>query len=170
MDHNETKHNYNECQAVEQALRKQLIEGIPAEYLDSLRNTDTDMINDSIPDISLYLQTNFGRITDQELSDREDEVKKFSYDLATPIDSIFNRIKAFQDLCILTGNDKTYYQLVQLTYLIFNKTKALIDSLKAWNSKLLSDKTFTNFNLHMREEHHALGQVGALTIHESEFS
>ena len=114
------------------------------------------MINDSIPDIILYLQTNFGRITDQELSDREDEVENFSFDLATPIDS--------------TGNDNTDHQLVQLTYLVFNKTKAFMDSLKAWNSKLLPDKIFTNFKFHMREEHHALGQVGALTIHESEFS
>jgi len=170
VDHNETKHNYNECQAVEQALRKQLIEAIPAEYLDSLRNTDTNMINDSIPDIISYLQTNFWRVADQELSDKEDEVKNFSYDLSTPVDSVFNRIKAFLDLCILTGNDKTDRQLVQLAHLMFNKTKAFMDSLKAWNLKLLPDKTFANFKLHMREEHHALRQVGALTIRDSEFS
>ena len=65
VDHKEDKHMYNECQAVEQALRKQLIDAIPAEYIDALRNTDTDMINDSIPDIIQYLQTNFGRVTDQ---------------------------------------------------------------------------------------------------------
>ena len=57
-------------------LRKHLIEAIPVEYLDYLGNTDTDMINDSIPDIILYLQTNFGRIMDQELSNKEDKVKK----------------------------------------------------------------------------------------------
>ena len=45
-----------------------------------------------------------------------------------------------------------------------------MDSLKAWNSKLLPDKTFAKFKLHMREEHHALRQVGALTIRDSEFS
>ena len=53
-------------------LRKHLIEAIPVEYLDYLGNTDTDMINDSIPDIILY----FGRIMDQELSNKEDKVKK----------------------------------------------------------------------------------------------
>ena len=111
VDHNEIKHNYNECQAVEQALGKQLIEAIPAEYLDSLRNTDTYMIHDSIPDIILYLQTNFGWATDQELSDKEDEVKNCN-DLSTPVDSVFNRINAFQDLCILTGNEKSDRQLV----------------------------------------------------------
>ena len=115
-----------------------------------MRNTDTDMTHDSNPDIILYLQANFGRVTDQELSDKEDEVKNCSYDLATPVDYIFNRNKAFQDLCILTGNDKTDRQLVQLAHLMFNKTKAFMDSLKAWNLKLLPDKTFANFKLHMR--------------------
>ena len=70
VDHNEEKQQYNSCQAVEQALRKQIIDAIPSEYLDALRNTDTDMINDSIPDIIHYLQTNFGRVTDQGLSDK----------------------------------------------------------------------------------------------------
>ena len=104
VDHNEEKQHYNSCQAVEQALRKQIIDAILAEYLDALRNTDTDMINNSIPAIIQYLQTNFERVTDQELSDKEDEVKKICYDLATPVDSVFNRIKAVQDLCILTEN------------------------------------------------------------------
>jgi len=45
-----------------------------------------------------------------------------------------------------------------------------MNSLKAWNSKLLPDKTFTSFKLHMREEHHALRKVGALTTRDSEFS
>ena len=135
-----------------------------------MRNTDTDMMHDSIPAIIVYLQTNFGRITDQELSDKEDEVKTCSYDLSTPVDSVFNRIKAFQDLCVLTGNAKTDRQLVQLAYLVFNKTKAFMDSLKTWNSKLLLNKTFTKFKIHMREEHHALRQVGVLTIRDSEFS
>ena len=101
---------------------------------------------------------------------RKTKLKICSYDLSTPVDSVFNRIKAFQDLCILIGNEKSDRQLVQLAYLVFNKTKAFMYSLKAWNSKLLPDKTFAKFKLRMREEQHALRQVGALTIRDSEFS
>ena len=74
------------------------------------------------------------------MSDKENEVKKNCYDLATPVDSVFNRIKAFQDLCILTKNQKTDRQLIQLAYLVFNKNKAFMDSLKTWNAKLLPAK------------------------------
>ena len=54
---------YNECQAVEQALHLQLTEAIDDAYLDSLRNLDIDMINDNIPDIIDFLQTNYCRVT-----------------------------------------------------------------------------------------------------------
>ena len=37
VDHNEEKQQYNACQAIEQALRKQIIDAIPAEHLDALR-------------------------------------------------------------------------------------------------------------------------------------
>ena len=59
---NEVKKFY-ECQAVEQALRTQIIEAIEPDYLDALRNINTDMINESIPEIFEYLQVNYGQIT-----------------------------------------------------------------------------------------------------------
>jgi len=44
-----------------------------------------------------------------------------------------------------------------------------MDSLKKWNTKPLGDKIFVNFNTYMSEKHHTLRQVGALSIHDSEF-
>ena len=83
------------------------------------------------------------------MSDKEDELKIFIYDLNTPIDSVFDKIKTFQDFCSLTENIKSDRQLVQLAYFIFNKTNAFMDSLKKWNSKPLAEKTSINFKLHM---------------------
>ena len=61
------------------------------------------------------------KINEQELNDKEDEVKGITYDPVTYVDSVFNKIKAFQDLCILTSKDKSDSQLVSLDYLIFTK-------------------------------------------------
>ena len=80
--------SYNECQAVEQALRNQVIDAVPSEYLDSLRNSDTDMINCSIPDLITFLQTNYCRLTDQELSDIEGELKATVFDPQQPVDHL----------------------------------------------------------------------------------
>ena len=61
-----------------------MIYAVPVEYLDALRNTDTSMINDTIPIIAQYLQTNYGRAADQKLIYKEDKLKTFVYDLDTP--------------------------------------------------------------------------------------
>ena len=53
---------YNECQSVEQFLHLQIIEAVPEEYLDTLRNSDTDMIHESIPTIISFLQRNYGKL------------------------------------------------------------------------------------------------------------
>ena len=47
---------YNECLAVELALRNQLINAIPTVYLEPLRDADTNMINDTISDMISFLQ------------------------------------------------------------------------------------------------------------------
>ena len=167
--HDEAIRKYYECQAVEQALRTQIIEAVDAEYLDTLRHVDTDMINESIPQIFEFLQNNYGRITEEELVQKEEDLRNYDYDPQSPVDKVFSQVTLFADLCAITNNDKTDKQLCQISYLIFNRTRAFLDSLKKWNAKTSDEKTYAQFKKYMREEHHALKQVGALTIKDSTF-
>ena len=152
---------------MEQALCTQIIEAVESEYLDALRNVDTDMVNESILEIFTFLQETYGRITEEELVEREDALHQLVYDPHQPVDKVFTKITLFRDLCTITNNDKTDKQLVQLAYLIFNRTRAFVNTLKKWNEKSTEDKTYANFKQHMRDVHHALKRVGALTIQES---
>ena len=147
---------YYECQAVEQALRSQIIEAVKSDYLDALRNVNTDMINESIPEIFDYLQTNYGQITAEEMVAKEDDLKNFAYDPQAPVDKVFSQISTFQDLCLITNNGKTDQQLCQIAYLIFHRTRTFQDALKTWNAKKTEEKTFANFKGHMRTEHQSL--------------
>ena len=52
-----------------------ITEAIDDEFLDELRNSDTDMIHESIPEIITYLQTNSGKNSEHELNDKEDNLK-----------------------------------------------------------------------------------------------
>ena len=168
--HDELIRQYDECQSIEQITRAMITAAIDDEFLDELRNSDTDMIHESIPMIIEYLQTNFGKISEHELNDKEDHLKGMMYDPASPVQTVFNKIKSFQDLCTLLQKPKTDGQLVTLGYLIFSKTRVFMDALKHWNEKSSSDKTFAKFKTHMRNEHLALRQVGALTLKDSELS
>ena len=108
------------------------------------------MINDSIPAIFQFLQSNYGCITEEQLVEKEDELRQYVYDPQLPLDKVFTKITLFQDLCIITNNDKTDRQLVQIAYLIFNRTRAFVDALKAWNAQEDATKTFALFKTHMR--------------------
>ena len=85
------------------------------------------------------------------------------------MDKIFTKITIFQDLCAITSNDKTDKQLYKIVYLVFDCTRAFVDTLKNWNVKSAIEKTVAGFKNNMREEHHVLKQVGALSIQESRF-
>ena len=154
---------YYKCEGVEQALRTQIIEAIEADYLDALRNVNTDMISEIIPEIFDYLQTNYGQITEEEMVAKEDDLKNLAYNPQVPVDKVFSQISTFQDLCLITNNRKFDKQLCQLEYLIFHRKRTFQDSLKIWNAKPTNKKTFAYFKTHMRREHQSLKQVGALT-------
>jgi len=78
-----------------------------------------DMINDDILMIFNSLQTTYGRITEQELSDKEDQIKNMIYDPQAPVDTVFNQLNWFQDLCSLSNNKKSDRQMVQIAYIIY---------------------------------------------------
>ena len=48
--------------AVEAALRDQIIEVIKPEYIQPLRNTITNMINNTLPEIITFLRDTYGQL------------------------------------------------------------------------------------------------------------
>jgi hypothetical protein len=157
---------YNEAQAVEALLRTQIIEAIEEEYLSSLRNPTTDMIHQSIQEIFNFLKINYGQLSPQQLKEREASIDNLVYDPSTHINSVFNRIQQFQDICALVNQPKQDYQLVNHAYIIFQKVPIFHDSLMRWN-KRRDNKTYEDFKTYMRSEYNELGKVGGLTIGNS---
>ena len=165
--HDERRRQYNECQAVEHALLNQLTEAIDDEYLRPLRNVHTDSITDPIPDILDFLQNTYGKLTTGQLKAKEAEVDDTVYDPSVSVDSVFNKVQDLQDICTLLGKHKTDTQLVDMSYLIFQKSGIFMDSLLRWNKKASVDQTFTNLKSFMRNEYLALQEVGGLTVNNS---
>ena len=133
-------------------------------YLLALRNTHTDTITADIPTIMAHLIKTYGRMTPLQLKEKQRAVKDMSYDPTEPVNTIFNAIKKFQDLAQLMGKGKTDTQLIDMAYLIFQRTGHFKDSLMRWNK--LSEppaKTYELFKDHMRDEHADLEQVEGLT-------
>ena len=128
--HDENLRLYFECEAVETALRQQIIEAIDMDYLEAIHNRTTHMINEPIQDIIKFLQSSYGKITEQDFYQRENNLKNFNYDPETPVDIVFNKIDKFQDMCQLTGRTKSDKQLLSLAYLIFSNTRTFMNALQ----------------------------------------
>ena len=165
--HDQQKREYNEVQAVELVLRKQIIMAIDDEYLQPLRDPVSDTIQCSILDIFSFLKTTYGRLSPGQLKEKEMLIDNFVYDPATNVDTVFNAIQAFNELCVLLNNAKSDTQLVTYAYLIFQKNGIFMEGLKSWNSKASNTKTFSEFKKHMRQEYSDLQDVGGLTINNS---
>ena len=163
----ERKRIYNEVQAVEHTLRTQLIQAIEPEYLQALRNTHTDMINESIVDIITFLISTYGQITDAEMFHREQALTSMTYDAMQPVDVVFNSVDKFAGLAELQQSPLDDKRKIQFAYVIFQRSRAYLDSLKKWNERPAVQKTYDRMKIFIREERKALEAVGALTIQDS---
>ena len=164
--HEEEQKRYAECNTVDQLLRNQLVEAIPNTYLDTMRNEDTDMINDPIPDIIDFLVKNYCNVSPRNFNERENELKSTVYNPDEHVNIVFNKIKRFQTLCQLIGKTRADDQWVDIGYLIFAKSTLFQETMITWNAKTTAN-SYTDFKAHITNRYHALDEVGGLTIQDS---
>ena len=91
-NHRLTKKLYLETLLLERTFIQKIIKVINTKYLAALQNPVTGKTTPLVPTILEYLHNNYGRITLQKLDDNSTTVKTIIYDLAQPIDIIFNSI------------------------------------------------------------------------------
>ena len=107
---------------MEVALRNQISEAIEDACLQPLRNSTTDMITSTISAIFTILRDIYGYLSPSQLKEYKRNIDDMIYDPSQNIDSVFNKVQEFQDLCTLLNNAKTDTQLVTYAYLCFEKT------------------------------------------------
>ena len=83
---------------MQRALIQQVVLAIEAKYLSALHNRITRQLPPDIREIYLYLFRIYGKIKPEFLLQRKNEVEKKRYDMADPIDQIFNKIEDLAEL------------------------------------------------------------------------
>ena len=124
------RHNLFDIQvSTEHALIAQVVEAIEPPYLQALLNTTTGRHTDSIRDLLAHLFTTYGRVTPQQVRQRELEVSNMHFDLSLPVDTVFNAVDAVADLAEHAGYPHTDMQCVNLAYVIFSRQPILLQDL-----------------------------------------
>ena len=77
-----------------------------------------DMVPTNIPVIFLPLQADNGKISPNQLMEKEDAWKDVIYDVSEPIGSILNKVDIFSDLCELIQDPLLDQRKIMLAYKI----------------------------------------------------
>lgn len=117
--HEEKLHQFHEYRTMKTILRNQLINSYDEKYLQPLRDS-TSMINKTIPEIIKFLTTRYGKVSAEEFERRSSDIKEYLYDPQEPIDTLFDKIKEFSEMCALINKGLTEEQEVHLAYLIIS--------------------------------------------------
>ena len=168
--HAEQVRLFNECNNLEQALRQQIVKAVNDSYLTALRNRQTNTINVPIPVIIDYLFSNHGRVTPAMLHQEEKHVKEMFYDPTHPINVIFNKVEDLSDLSTAARAEFTEQQLINIAYVIINKTGKYQPYIREWSRLQAEQQTWANFKTHFRQAHQELREAGDLQIRESQFN
>ena len=167
--HKERLRIFREVQGIDQALRQQLATAIEPTYLEALRDPTTGRISMPVRDIIRHLYNVYGRVTPQKLQDRESMVRQMVYDPINPIDGIFSAVDELVHYADAANSAYTQAQIINIAYIILNRTGHFRRWILDWNAKPSVQKTWTNFKLHFREAHHQLKETTTLQQQQSTY-
>ena len=167
--HSEALRLYNEYNNVGQALRQQIVRAVDESYLLPLHNRQTNTILVPIFQVIRFLFVNHGKVTPSKLMEEELQVKSYVYIPAQPIDVLFNKIEDLLDLSVAAQSDYTVQQLINIAYVIINKTGKFGEFIRKWNHSTIV-KNWNNFKIFFRDAHADLRETGDLEIQHTQFN
>ena len=157
---------FRECQAVQKALKQQLVQAIPKVYLESLRDPITNAIDRPIRGIIQHLFDTYGNVTSQKIAEETDKLTTFTFDPIQPVDSLFAKIKNLSVLANAGNSPFTPQQIVNFAYNAINKTRKFSNNIKAWNRLPANTITWINFKVTFHQAQKELQEIGDIRLND----
>ena len=155
---------WREVQAVERALVQQIVAAVEPKYIKALRNPVTAKITQNIKIILNHLFNNYGKLPPSTINNMKRKVEDYILDPTDPIDILFSEIDDLVDIFTLQNDALTQQQIINMAYVIIERSKVFKKDLRDWNKKADAHKTWNNFKTHFREAQQELRNSGDLTV------
>ena len=169
LEHMERHRVFKEANNVEKALIKQIVAAIDAEYLKALRNTTTNTINLTIPDLLAYLFSTYGYVAPSEVDEEEQKLKTFYWNPYDPPVLMFNAIEDFESLAAAANLPRPEAVIINYGISLIQKTGDYERALLDWFNKTAADKTWVNFKQHFTTAQTELKRVRGPTMRNTPF-
>ena len=168
--HAENLRQFQEVEAVHNALVQQVIQAVDPMYLKALRNPITNALNVPLNKILQHLIDVYGTITPREFQAKRDELTNFHYNVSLPVDVVFTPIDDLADLARFARQPMSDEQKIGLAYIIFQNAGCFKSDLKAWNRLQIANQTWPRMKQHFREALENIRATAEVNIEDTSFN
>lgn len=137
------------------AIKNQIIEAVPHEFLDEIHHNVSDLQNLSVPQIFSHLfQQPSAIITLEDVEQRREQVETQKYSLEEEPTVYFKRLQDLQTYAKRGGDPITDTNLIAMALRHFRQTGHFNRACNDWNDKVRTTpahRTWTNFKQHFTE-------------------
>ena len=169
-DHREKLRLFCEATNVRAAMLKQIAQAILEIYIKRFRNKHTHALDEDIYVILSYLIKTYGKVTNEELQEQEDNLWGRVFETTQPIILLFNEIEDLLEVATQNTNKYTDTQLVNLGVRLVKNMNDFEKGLTDWFAKSAIDRTWKNFKPHFETAYTKLEQVRGLSMKNSVFN
>ena len=134
---------------VRHAIKKQLLEAVEDEYLEDLKDQDTGYANVTPLEMIEHLYTDYGDMTEQDISNIKASIK-VDYDTNTTMISYFSNLRNIRNIAVRAGNPISDSDMLAEIYLVMGRTGIYEKGLDDWNELPAASKTWPQFQIHFK--------------------
>ena len=126
---------------------------IDAACLVAIKSHQMTTITLQLYKIMNFLFCNYGRVTLSKLADDKQQLLACSFDPTLPSVLFYNKIDDLMDLANAAGSPYSSQQVINLGYILLNKTGKFTTGIHKWNRIPQAQRTCDAFQMHFSQAH-----------------
>ena len=149
-DHDQSCEDYNRYLITSEALIKMITTNVDKSFLTGIQIDEVTVL-----EAIEYLKQKYYKISNKQIEKNDAEMRA-PWDIETPIEAYFLKVKECKDMAIDAEEPFTDRQLVQIMLSQMEKVVDFKEEIKRWKRKTDAEKTIENFEAHFTEAYEDL--------------
>jgi hypothetical protein len=164
--HREATQVYCIYHNIDQAIKKLIIESFDNAYLNALSDEIVGYANYTSLQLLTHLLTYYVMVAPTELTQNIERLNT-PYDPNQPIETLFQQIQDARDFAVAGGQPYGAAMIFNVAYTLVFNTGLFTDACRAWQSRVISAKTWEQFKIDFATAHRDQPDRTALWLPQS---
>ena len=158
-EYNDGRRRYLECKNYEKALLRYIHDALEEKYVAALVDNYTNLITTDIPETLQCLFYNFGKVSSEEVAQKESEVMAMTWLPSDPIILLTKPLEDLNKLANQAGVPFTPAQILEKALSVIRATRDFELALAAWEDKPQEEKTWDILKTHFHDAQQQLKSI-----------